>query len=300
MNQYAPIALFTYNRLAHTRATVQALLKNAEARDSVLYIFSDAAATIAQQVSVEAVRNYLKTVAGFREVHIRARITNYGLGKNIIEGVTEIINKHGKIIVLEDDLITAPNFLKFMNDGLHTYENNPKVASIHGYVYPVKQQLPETFFVRGADCLGWATWERAWDQFEEDGEELLKQLRQSQQINSFDFDNAYPYTKMLEAQVQGTVSSWAVRWYASAFLKNLFTLYPSQSLVFHAGGDGSGTNTGYDQQLDVTLRMTPVNVIEQDVQQDLVAYAAFRQALQRLGKPSLIARIRRKLKSIIK
>jgi hypothetical protein len=292
----APVILFTYNRLKHTRATVHALQQNKEAENSKLIIFSDAAANETQITKVDEVRNFIKTITGFKSVEIIEREKNYGLGQNIIEGVTQVVNQYGKVIVLEDDLVTSPFFLKYINDALNLYVNEEKVVSVHGYVYPVKQELPETFFLRGADCLGWGTWKRGWDNFEKDGEVLLNILIQKNLTEQFDFFNNYPYTQMLRDQIAGKNSSWAVRWYASAFIKDLYTLYPGRSLVFHSGGDGSGTNTGYDDFLNVRLSRQPVKVLPGMVQQNVVAYLAYANFHRKISNPSLLYRIKRVLK----
>jgi len=294
----APIILFTYNRLKHTRATVEALQQNKEAENSKLIIFSDAAANEIHTVKVNEVRNYIKTITGFESIEIIEREKNYGLGQNIIEGVTQVINQYGKVIVLEDDLITSPFFLQYMNDALNLYVHEKKVVSVHGYVYPVKQQLPETFFLRGADCLGWGTWKRGWDNFEKDGKVLLNTLIEKNLVKEFDFFNAYPYTQMLRDQIAGKNSSWAVRWYASAFIKDLYTLYPARSLVFHSGGDGTGINAGYDNLLDVTLSDLPIEMKKITVEQDDWAYNAYVEFHKKFTNPPLSYRIRRAMKKI--
>ena len=140
---------------------------------------------------------------GFKKIHIIEREKNYGLGNNIITGVTDIIDVYGRVIVLEDDLITAPFFLQYMNEALDIYAENEKVICIHGYAYPVKENLPDTFFLKGADCWGWGTWKRAWRYFERNGEVLLDQLIKTGQTRSFDFNDAYPYTAMLKDQIAG-------------------------------------------------------------------------------------------------
>jgi hypothetical protein len=237
---YAPVALFVYNRPGHTRQTIEALRKNTCAEETDLYIFSDAPKNSNHESAVKEVRAYLKTIKGFRTIQIVERSENMGLSASIISGVTEIVNKYGKIIVLEDDLVTSPFFLKYMNDGLNIYEKDDQVISIHGYIYPIKDSLPETFFILGADCWGWATWKRGWDIFEKDGKKLMDELKSRNLSSLFDFNDSYPYTKMLEDQIAGKVESWAIRWYASAFLKNKLTLYPGSSLVENIGFDGSG------------------------------------------------------------
>src|SRR5258708_7063170 len=147
----APVILFTYNRPAHTRATIEALLKNSGAAESDLFIISDAAANKNSQPAVQEVRDYIKTVRGFKKICIIEREKNYGLGNNIITGVTDIVELYGRVIVLEDDLTTAPFFLRYMNEALDMYSENEKVICVHAYLYPVKENMPETFFLKGAD-----------------------------------------------------------------------------------------------------------------------------------------------------
>ncbi|MDD4902099.1 MAG: glycosyltransferase [Patescibacteria group bacterium] len=253
----APIVLFVYNRLGETEQTIAALQKNILAPESDLIIFSDGPKNnAASQQGVAAVREYLKTVGGFKSTKIVTREKNYGLAQSIISGVSEIVNQYGRIIVLEDDMVSSPYFLQYMNDGLELYENEDKVASVHGYIYPVRKTLPETFFLRGADCWGWATWKRGWDLFESDGRKLLQELEEKKLTGEFDFSGSYPYTQMLRDQIGGKNDSWAIRWYASAFLKDRLTLYPGKSLIRNIGFGGSGTHCGEETDL------TPINQVE--------------------------------------
>lgn len=238
---YAPIALFVYNRPRHTKNLIDSLRKNREAAESDLIIISDAPKH-EKVTGVQEVREYIKSLTGFRSVRIIERSENYGLARNIIGGVTALLEESDRLIVLEDDLIVSPYFLSYMNDGLNLYAGDEQVGSIHGYVYPVKEQLPETFFLRGGDCWGWATWKRAWSFFEPDGRKLLSEIKKRGLIRDFDLNNAYPYYRMLQKQVQGKNSSWAVRWHASLFLRDMLTLYPGSSFVNNQGADDSGTH----------------------------------------------------------
>ena len=294
----APILLFTYNREFHTKKTIEALKKNPSSKESHLFVFSDAPKAEKDEERVREVRTELRKINGFKNVTIIERESNFGLGNNIIEGVTQIVNQYGKVIVMEDDLVSSPYFLEYMNKALTIYENNNHVISIHGYVYPTKQPLPETFFLRNADCLGWGTWKRGWDNFERDGNQLLKQLIESQEEYLFNYNNSYPYTEMLQDFVDGKNNSWAIRWYASAFLKNKYTLYPGRSLIFHSGGDGTGTNTGFDNHLDVSLSRSPIEIHPIKVEQNEQAYAAFVQFFSNMLKPSIFYRVRRRLKKM--
>ena len=246
MYQFAPIVLFVYKRPEHTLRTLTSLASNVHAKNSVLYVFADgprADAEEAELVSITQTMRVVKSAKWCRDVIIVQRGENLGLSKNIVDGVSRIVNMHGRAIVLEDDMVCSPFFLNYMNDALIKYQNDENVACISGYNYPVKK-MPDSFFLLGADCWGWATWERAWHLFEEDGTVLLHQLQKANLEIEFDFGGAYPYTQMLKNQIAGRNDSWAVRWYASCFLQNKYCLYPGKSFIENIGEDGSGIHCG--------------------------------------------------------
>ena len=293
----APIVIFTYNRPLHTQRTVEALLKNEYAADSDLIIYSDAPKNEVAQSGVDETRAYVRSISGFKTLRIVERKENFGLANNIIDGVTSIVNEFGRIIVLEDDLLTSPYYLKFVNEALTHYEENEDVVSINGYMYPTSMQLPESFFIKGADCLGWATWKRGWDLFNVNGEELLTELEEKGLTKQFDFDGTYKYTKMLRKQTQGTVGSWAIRWYASAFLKNKLTLYPGKSLIFHDGSDGSGTNCSDDDMFKVELSDRPLTVFPIESKESEIGRKAFKYFFRyTILERKIKARLRRIIK----
>lgn len=253
LSQYAPIVVFCFNRPAHLKALVQSLLNCPESKRSRLIIYCDGPRNAQEEGTTFHVRKYAESVTGFLSLNIICRDNNLGLSRSIISGVTEQLNVYSRAIILEDDLIVSPHFLKFMNDGLDLYQFDEKVASIHGYMYPVDAHLPSTFFLRGADCWGWATWSNRWSTFEKDGSNLLKELISKNLIFDFDLGGSYHYSKMLHHQIIGRNDSWAVRWHASCFLKGLLTLYPNVSLIYNAGNDNSGTNTGINSDYNVSL-----------------------------------------------
>ena len=271
----SPIVLFAYNRINHIQQVIKALLRNEYASDSDLIIYSDASKNDNTVQEVQCVRQYLSTVSGFKSVKVIERLENFGLAKNIIDGVTSVINQYGKVIVLEDDLVVSPYFLKYMNDALEYDEKEEQVISIHRYIYPVKQKLPETFFIKGADCWGWATWKRGWDLFCSDGKYLLKEIEKRNLKKEFDFDNSYPYYRMLKHQIEGKNNSWAIRWYASAFLHNKLTLYPGRSLVNQIGMDGSGTHCNTNEMFDVPLTNSSIVLSNIDIQESKQGRDAF-------------------------
>jgi hypothetical protein len=273
----APIVLFVYNRPDHTQLTVEALKKNPESRSSDLVVYSDAARLQADEASVANVRRYLRGIDGFKSVKIVERPENYGLSKSITEGVTEILTRDERVIVMEDDLITSPNFLNYMNTALDKYAATSDVISVHGYTYPTGRKLPETFFLRGADCWGWATWKRGWELFDTDGVKLLNDIRDRNEVSRFNLNNSYPYTQMLEEQIAGKNSSWAILWYASAFVTGKLTLYPGRSLVHNLGNDSSGTHSTATNQYNVNVADVKIDVIgsDPDLKDSDIALEAF-------------------------
>lgn len=290
----APIVLFVYNRLWHTQQTIESLQKNKLSDRSELFIYSDAPRNGSDLRSVNEVRNYIKTVNGFKKVSIIEREKNWGLANSIIDGVTNIVNKYGRVIVLEDDLVTSPHFLTYMNEALELYANDNRVISVHGYVYPVEDKLPEAFFLPGADCWGWATWQRGWELFNSNGKYLLDELMRTKSLRSFDFNGSYPYSKMLKGQIQGRNDSWAIRWYASAYLANKLTLYPGRSMVRNIGNDNSGTHCGESISHDTLLSRTPINLSNIAVEVSQIGFSAFELFFRQLKK-GLIYRVLRKL-----
>lgn len=265
-NTPAPIILLVFARPSHTLRTLEALSANLLADQSELIVYADAARNENEVEQVLAVRTLVHAATGFRGVTVIERETNYGLARNIIEGVADVLNQYERVIVLEDDLVTSPYFLTYMNQALERYAQDDRIISIHGYVYPVAGPLPEAFFLPGADCWGWATWRCGWKYFNPDGRQLLSELRRRRLEHAFDYGGAYPYTKMLEDQITGTNDSWAIRWYASAFLLGKLTLYPGRSLVHNIGNDASGTHCGDSKSLDAVLSETPIQLDDISVQ----------------------------------
>lgn len=295
----APIVLFVYNRPIHTQKTIEALIENKFSIDSDLIIYSDAPRNESSAEKVKEVRNYIKTVKGFKSITILEREKNLGLAASIIDGVTSVVNRHGKIIVLEDDLVTSPFFLSFMNKGLDLYEEENEVISIHGYNYPVVLETKrKTFFLKGADCWGWATWKRGWDLFESNGQYLLDTIIKNKQSSEFNFNDSYPYLQMLKDQIRGKNDSWAIRWYASAFIKNKLTVYPVKSLVQNIGLDLSGSHSGLEVQYENRVLSTETfsSFESIGIEEDQEAKRVIEIFFKKSGKISFIKRVIRYFK----
>lgn len=275
MNNPAPVVLFVFSRPEHTRHTLEALRANTLAYKTDLIVYADAARTETDEINVQQVRDIVNSTQGFRTITVIERTHNFGLANNIIDGVTNVCAQFGRVIVLEDDLVTSPYFLTYMNEALELYEDDQRVASIHGYCYPVKAKLPETFFIKGADCWGWATWKRAWSHFNPNGTELLEKIKNNELTNSFDYNSSYPFTEMLQAQINGKNNSWAIRWHASIFLLSKLTLYPGKSLVHNIGNDSSGTHCVSTNSHDVSLTDRPIRLGSTPIKESIIARKAF-------------------------
>lgn len=293
----APVVLFVYKRLWHTRQTVEALKQNELAANSDLFIYADGTQMTDHAGSVHEVREYIRNIVGFRSVIIVEREENFGLAKSIITGVTEMLERFDRIIVLEDDMLTSPFFLRYMNEALELYENEERVISIHGYVYPVKIKLPDTFLLKGADCWGWGTWKRGWDLFEADGINLLNELKARKLEQRFDFNGTFDYTRMLKEQISGKNDSWAIRWYASALLNDKLTLYPGQSLVQNIGTDNSGIHGGETSIYRTVIALEPVYLEKLEPEEDNNAFTIFQNHFNSI-RLSFCKRLLCKLKKV--
>ena len=216
-----------------------------------LFIFSDGAKTTADEPKVEQVRQLIKETSGFKSVKVINSKENLGLANSIIKGVTQLVNEYGKVIVFEDDLLSSPHTLQYFNDALARYANEEKVMHIGAYMFELAdKKLPETFFYRIATSWGWATWKRAWNDFEPDIDKLITQF-DKQKINKFSIDGTMNFWKQMLEFKSGKNNSWAIRWYASIFLKGGLALHPSHSLVHNIGHDGTGVHSNVESTYKV-------------------------------------------------
>jgi hypothetical protein len=240
----APIVLFSYKRLDTLILTIEALQKNYLAVDSDLIIFSDAAKDEQDHQVVEKVRTYLKTISGFQSVKIYEAEINKGLANSIIYGVSQVVKKYGKVIVVEDDLLTTPNFLNYMNSALDNYILEKNVFSICGFSFDLDSNENENkaYFLNRPWPWTWATWENRWidiDWSVTDYETLKNDKKRRKQFSTLGSD----VNAMLDKQMNGTIDSWAIRWTYHQFKTSKLSLFPINSLVLNAGFDKYATHT---------------------------------------------------------
>lgn len=371
--QYAPIALFTYNRADHTKQAVESLLKNVEAKDSDLFIFSDGPKNEKAKKGVEENREYIRSLKNendleisqsrdtenahssvslvnyhkenkfsqdnssipsddsqsaslrkepsasddatqsntpslnregrgesFKSVTIIEREKNWGLANSLIAGITEIVNKYGRVIVVEDDLILSPYFLQFMNEALEKYKDDERVSAISGFLNPIEGKVPNTFFLKYFACWGWATWKRSWDLLNTDANDLLKKIRW--RTRHFNFDQIANFYGQLYCQKLGLISSWAIRFYASSYLRNKLILYPGVSTTIQTGRDGSGTHSKEEPVLysNMVCAQAPIAVEDIEVAESARMYRAFCDFYKKEVNENNIKRNYKILKSFVR
>ncbi|MBR4625245.1 MAG: sugar transferase [Alphaproteobacteria bacterium] len=253
--ELAPIVLFVYNRLSHTKQTVEALQNNILAKQSNLYIFSDGPKKESVE-EVNTVRAYIKKISGFKSVTIYESQYNKGLANSIIDGVTQIIDKYGKIIVLEDDLITNQWFLIFMNEALDKYEKQNEIFMIGGH--NVKLKVPfwykKDYYLAHRSCSwGWATWRNRWIKADWEMKEYNSFINNESEVKRFNRIGS-DATPMLKKQMDGKIDSWAIRWEFCMFKHNAYCLRPIYTLITNIGLDGTGIHCGKTDPSAITYK----------------------------------------------
>lgn len=253
----APVVLFVFNRPEHTRKALQALSEADCAMETTLFIYADAPKDNSNDEvynSVYEVRNILKEKKWCGNVNIIEQTENKGLAKSIISGVSEVVNKYGTVIVLEDDIIVSKGFLKYMNDALQLYENEDRVMHISGYTYPYTTNVrlkSDTYFLRIYSCWGWATWKRAWIHFNDSTDYHLSLLNSNDKIKKFNLDGFGDYYNQLILNQKALINTWAVKWYSSWYHTGGFSLFPYSSLTQNIGHDGTGIHSFSTNHFDV-------------------------------------------------
>ncbi len=251
----APIILFVYNRPEHTKKTVNALRLNNLASESLLFIFSDGNKNENDIKAVEEVRNYIATISGFKDVKITLRKKNLGLADSVISGVTEVIEKSGKAIILEDDIVTSPYFLKFTNEALDFYEKDKRIYSISGYNFPIK--IPKSYQHKiyispRPSSWGWATWKDRWEKVDwiiSDYDQFISNKKEIKKFNLGGDD----LTRMLKKQMSGKINSWAIRWTYAHYKGKGYCLFPIKSFAKNIGADRSGVHTRKTNKFNVNV-----------------------------------------------
>ena len=296
MNNLAPIVLFVYNRPGHTRKTLESLMANDLAEMSQLIIYADGPkenASIEQCAKMDEVRKLIFEKKWCKEVKVVESNKNKGIACSVIDAVTEVVNRYGKIIVLEDDLVLSKGFLKFMNNALTIYEHEEKVMHITGYLFPFKTKFSETFFLRGGtNPWSWGTWKRAWGKYNDNAQLLYNSIvERPEKIFFFNFLNTIDYVDMLKKDIKKNKDrNWDIRWYASVFLNDGYGLWPGKSLVQNIGHDGTGVHCNSSRDFFHSGLAGYINVESQSVIHNEKAFNKIARFYKKTGSYSLFKR----------
>lgn len=304
---YAPILLFVYNRVDHVTKVVNALKTCSESVASDLFIFSDGPKNEAAVESVASVRNYIRQITGFESVTVIERSENWGIERSEIDGITTVIKKYGKAIVLEDDIQVGPSFLTYMNCCLAKYADEKQVYSVTGYSFLSESDsagLPAYGFLPLASAWGWGTWADRWEKFKStmDGEELIllcdRKMRKK-------FNMGFPYSDMLYNQYNRGKLTWDVLWYWTIFTNQGLTLFPKKTMVNNIGMDGTGvhyTDPTQKNRIEILTSEFDADELPKEVKEHDIFLLKNEEALKHLSNypRSIIKKCVRELKDIVR
>jgi hypothetical protein len=259
---HAPIVLFVFNRHEHTRRTVEALARNALAKESALWVFSDGPRSTSDDAKIQEVRDYVRNLPQrrwFASVQVIAADRNHGLAQSIIRGVTRVFTEHDRAIVLEDDLVTAPDFLVFMNACLDYYEPLADVGSVTGYS-PLNR-LPDDYassvYLLPRSCsLGWGTWRNRWRRVDWEVREFAKIRDSFLDRLRFDACGSDRYYR-LRRQIERGIDSWSIRFGYWQHRQGMNTVYSFPSRILNIGDDGSGVHESGTYNTDLASSPVP-------------------------------------------
>ena len=255
----APIIVFCYRRPQHLERTLKSLLRCDQINHSRIIIYCDGPKNSDQLPLVQETR---KTAVSLLGTHAEYHFSdvNLGLARSIIDGVGAVVSRYGRAIVLEDDLECSPNFLSFMNLALDKYSTDSRIWQVSGYMFNLpKPEIQESaLFLPFTVSWGWATWERAWSRFDQSAQGWRELEHDPFLKQRFDLDGAYPFSAMLQSQMEEQLDSWAIRWYWTVFRQQGLVLFPPQTLITNHGFDGSGSHgRGFLRNFTSQLVATP-------------------------------------------
>lgn len=282
----APIVVFAYRRPEHLRRTLLSLMECEGFADSPVIVYCDGPKSAEERPSIEATRQVAQDMLGSgAEYHFSE--ANRGLSRSVIRGVSEVTQRFGRAIVIEDDLLLATGFLVYMNSALDRYADDPEVHQVSGYMFDVPEFAGQrdALFLPLTVSWGWATWRHAWVAFDPEASGWERLLSDRELLLRFNLAGAYDYAAMLENQMTGRADSWAVRWYWTVFRGDGLVLFPPRSLVDNAGMDGSGTHgrgrmTSFGGEQRTPAQSGPIGM-PVDVAVDPAQFAQVRAAIWR-------------------
>ncbi len=238
-----PIAIFAYKRPKHFNALMESLAKCDGLENCELFFYFDGLKKEEDSARVEETRRIGKSWVQRLAGKAIFRDENLGLTRSVTQGVSELCESFGRVIVFEDDLLCSPHVLSFLRAGLAQYETDERISQVSGYMYPIRTPGQENgVFLRYISCWGWAVWQRSWKLYQSAAPGAREALASPEFRNEFDLGGSYPYSNMLQAALDGTTESWGILWQWAVYQSGGLVLYPRDSLVWNSGFDGSGSH----------------------------------------------------------
>lgn len=240
MSTYAPIILIVFNRPEHTKRVIEALSANPLALESDLHIFSDGSRGPKDDASVQAVKNVIQKIEGFKQVYLHLRIKNVGCSSNVLTAVDTVLESYDKCIVVEDDILVAPNFLEFMNQALNYYQDNETIFSIGAFhpFFKIPAKYPHEVYALGRNCSwGWGVWKNSWKKINLDPKQIRKELSDSRIRKAF-AQHGEDTLRTFEHDPE----IWDLRVSYGQWKCGLMTIFPTHSFTENIGRDGSGVH----------------------------------------------------------
>lgn len=267
-----PIVLFCFNRPTKVDLLLNSLSANQETAESHLYVYIDGPRDLADKDSIKEVIKIIESYHScFGSISINKHEKNLGCAKNIVTGVSEVLEKNSSVIVLEDDLEVSKSFLNFMNSALKEYRDNTRVWHIGGYSeVDIKLRDDEVYFSRMMNCWGWGTWADRWQEFSSNKNEIIDFFNK-EKIKRFNMNGTYNLHRGLVENFEGISDTWAVFWYVSIFRCDGLCLYPAHSLVRNTGNDGSGNHAGL-VRLNTNIYQNRIKSVSTSVEENVDAF----------------------------
>ena len=247
---FSPIILFAYDRPWHTEQVLRALKQNELASQSELIIYVDgpkANATQDQLEKIDEVKRIVGCEKWCKKVDIHMAEKNIGCRNSIIKGISDVLQLHEAVIVLEDDIVTAPCFLRYMNTALDYYKNRKSVFSISGYNFPeIKLPIPldyeyDVYVSPRLLNWGWGIWRDRWQQVDWDKKFIPEFLTKKNQVEAFN-RGGIDLSKMLLEEFEGKTDAWDIQLVYSHFLNHALSIVPCHSYTENIGLDGTGVH----------------------------------------------------------
>ncbi len=239
-----PVAVFTYNRPQHLARMLQTLEACKRLPECHVVFYCDGPRRPEDEALVAQNRAVVSAWARRHSADVVLRDENFGLARSVVDGAGALCQQYGRVIVLEDDLLLAPDFLDFQLRALDHYADDPRVMQVVGYIFPFEKNPPPGLLLFPlSSTQGWGTWARAWQQMTFDADAALADLADPARAQAFNLGGIYPYMKMLRQHRQRG-NSWGVMFWYSVWRQGGLCVYSRQSLVGNIGFDGSGVNSG--------------------------------------------------------